>query len=72
MLMLAFVCTFHPGYAGATVWWGDPELDWGQATAFRWASDGDGGPLRRLPYASVTGTGSQEAPCRSSKSTAQP
>lgn len=26
------VYTFHPDYAGAPVWWGDPELDWGQAT----------------------------------------
>jgi arginine deiminase len=23
---------FHPAFSGATVWWGDPELDWGQAT----------------------------------------
>ncbi|MGV1009690.1 MAG: arginine deiminase [Dermatophilaceae bacterium] len=23
---------FHPDFVGATVWWGDPERDWGQAT----------------------------------------
>jgi arginine deiminase len=23
---------FHPDLAGSTVWWGDPELDWGLAT----------------------------------------
>jgi arginine deiminase len=23
---------FHPDFAGATVWWGDPEVDWGLAT----------------------------------------
>jgi len=23
---------FHPDFAAATVWWGDPERDWGEAT----------------------------------------
>jgi arginine deiminase len=23
---------FHPDFVGSTVWWGDPELDWGRAT----------------------------------------
>ena len=23
---------FHPDFAGSTVWWGDPEQEWGQAT----------------------------------------
>ncbi|MFE7673014.1 arginine deiminase [Streptomyces albidoflavus] len=31
MLMKA-VYLFHPDFAGSTVWWGDPERDWGQAT----------------------------------------
>jgi arginine deiminase len=31
MLMKA-IYTFHPDFVGSTVWWGDPELDWGQAT----------------------------------------
>ncbi|AXQ54088.1 arginine deiminase [Streptomyces koyangensis] len=31
MLMKA-VHLFHPDFAGSTVWWGDPERDWGQAT----------------------------------------
>lgn len=31
-LLMKAVYTFHPGYKDATVWWGDPELDWGQAT----------------------------------------
>lgn len=31
MLMKA-IYDFHPGFTGNTVWWGDPELDWGQAT----------------------------------------
>jgi arginine deiminase len=26
------VYTFHPDFADSTVWWGDPELSWGQAT----------------------------------------
>ena len=31
-LLMKAIYTFHPDYAGSTVWWGDPELDWGQAT----------------------------------------
>ncbi|MEU6255731.1 arginine deiminase [Streptomyces sp. NPDC047043] len=31
-LLMKAVYTFHPDYAGSTVWWGDPERDWGQAT----------------------------------------
>ncbi|MEU4132683.1 arginine deiminase [Streptomyces wuyuanensis] len=31
-LLMKAVYRFHPDYAGATVWWGDPERDWGQAT----------------------------------------
>ncbi len=31
-LLMKAVYTFHPDYAGSAVWWGDPELDWGQAT----------------------------------------
>jgi arginine deiminase len=31
MLMKA-VYEFHPDFAGATVWWGDPERHWGRAT----------------------------------------
>ncbi|MFD3533071.1 arginine deiminase [Streptomyces sp. NPDC058664] len=31
-LLMKAIYTFHPDYAGATVWWGDPEQDWGQAT----------------------------------------
>ncbi|MFK0291787.1 arginine deiminase [Streptomyces sp. NPDC090442] len=31
-LLMKAVYTFHPDYAGSTVWWGDPELDWAQAT----------------------------------------
>ena len=31
-LVYKAIYTFHPDYAGSTVWWGDPELDWGQAT----------------------------------------
>lgn len=31
-LLMKAVYTFHPGYKGSTVWWGDPERDWGQAT----------------------------------------
>ena len=26
------VYEFHPGYTGSTVWWGDPERDWGLST----------------------------------------
>lgn len=31
-LLMKAVYRFHPDFAGATVWWGDPERDWGQAT----------------------------------------
>ncbi|MFF0290665.1 arginine deiminase [Streptomyces sp. NPDC005262] len=31
-LLMKAVYTFHPDFMGSTVWWGDPELDWGQAT----------------------------------------
>ncbi|MFM6847597.1 MAG: arginine deiminase [Terrabacter sp.] len=31
-LIYKAVYEFHPDYAGSTVWWGDPELDWRQAT----------------------------------------
>lgn len=26
------IYTFHPDFAGSTVWWGDPERDWREAT----------------------------------------
>ncbi|SEE84524.1 arginine deiminase [Jiangella alba] len=31
-LLYKAIYTFHPGYAGSTVWWGDPERHWGRAT----------------------------------------
>ncbi|MFJ5136561.1 arginine deiminase [Streptomyces sp. NPDC088707] len=31
-LLMKAIYTFHPDYRDATVWWGDPERDWGQAT----------------------------------------
>jgi arginine deiminase len=31
-LLMKAVYRHHPAFAGATVWWGDPELDWGTAT----------------------------------------
>lgn len=31
-LLYKAVYTFHPRFADATVWWGDPERDWAQAT----------------------------------------
>lgn len=31
-LLMKAIYTFHPDYAGARVWWGDPELPWGHAT----------------------------------------
>ncbi|MGZ0152647.1 arginine deiminase [Kribbella sp. WER1] len=31
-LIYKAIYTFHPGYVGSTVWWGDPEKDWAQAT----------------------------------------
>jgi arginine deiminase len=31
-LIYKAIYSFHPDYVGSTVWWGDPEKDWGQAT----------------------------------------
>jgi arginine deiminase len=31
-LLMKAIYTFHPDFTGATVWWGDPEKDWGLAT----------------------------------------
>ncbi|UFU04412.1 arginine deiminase [Ruania suaedae] len=31
-LLMKAIYTFHPDYRGSRRWWGDPELDWGQAT----------------------------------------
>lgn len=31
-LIYKAIYTFHPDYVGSTIWWGDPEKDWGQAT----------------------------------------
>ncbi|MGI5466697.1 arginine deiminase [Streptomyces sp. CA-132043] len=31
-LLMKAVYRFHPDFTGSAVWWGDPELDWGQAT----------------------------------------
>jgi arginine deiminase len=31
-LLMKALYKFHPDLAGATVWWGDPEVDWGLAT----------------------------------------
>ncbi len=31
-LIYKAIYQFHPDFVGSTVWWGDPELDWGQAT----------------------------------------
>ncbi|MGW0566647.1 arginine deiminase [Streptomyces tauricus] len=31
-LLMKAIYTFHPDYRDSAVWWGDPELDWGQAT----------------------------------------
>ncbi|WP_280489301.1 arginine deiminase [Nocardia carnea] len=31
-LLMKAIYRFHPGYSDSTVWWGDPENDWGQAT----------------------------------------
>ncbi|MGW5381142.1 arginine deiminase [Nocardia sp. NPDC003963] len=30
-LLMKAIYRFHPDYAGSTVWWGDPESEWGQA-----------------------------------------
>jgi arginine deiminase len=31
-LIYKSIYSFHPDFVGSTVWWGDPEQDWGQAT----------------------------------------
>ncbi|WP_277207163.1 arginine deiminase [Isoptericola croceus] len=31
-LLMKAIYSFHPEYRDSTVWWGDPEQDWGQAT----------------------------------------
>jgi arginine deiminase len=31
-LIYKAIYTFHPDYAGSTIWWGDPEQHWGEAT----------------------------------------
>jgi arginine deiminase len=31
-LLMKAIYEFHPDFVGATVWWGDPELEWGLAT----------------------------------------
>ncbi len=31
-LLYKAIYEFHPEFVGSTVWWGDPERDWGQAT----------------------------------------
>jgi arginine deiminase len=31
-LIYKAIYQFHPDFVGSTVWWGDPERDWGQAT----------------------------------------
>ncbi|MFG3042515.1 arginine deiminase [Streptomyces sp. NPDC048330] len=31
-LLMKAVYQFHPDYTNATIWWGDPEQNWGQAT----------------------------------------
>ncbi|MFF3615416.1 arginine deiminase [Streptomyces sp. NPDC002580] len=31
-LLMKAVYSFHPDFVGSTIWWGDPELTWGQAT----------------------------------------
>jgi arginine deiminase len=31
-LLMKAIYSFHPDFVGATVWWGDPEQDWGRAT----------------------------------------
>jgi arginine deiminase len=31
-LLMKAIYDFHPDYTGNTIWWGDPEQEWGQAT----------------------------------------
>lgn len=31
-LLMKAIYRFHPDYLGSTIWWGDPEKEWGEAT----------------------------------------
>ena len=31
-LLMKAIYAFHPDFVGSTIWWGDPEVDWGLAT----------------------------------------
>ena len=31
-LLMKAIYRFHPDFVGSRIWWGDPELDWGQAS----------------------------------------
>ena len=31
-LLMKAIYRFHPDFVGSTIWWGDPEQEWGQAT----------------------------------------
>jgi arginine deiminase len=31
-LLMKAIYEFHPDFVGSTIWWGDPEVDWGEAT----------------------------------------
>ncbi|MDO8147824.1 arginine deiminase [Isoptericola sp. b515] len=31
-LLMTAIYSFHPGYKDSTIWWGDPEVDWAQAS----------------------------------------
>ena len=31
-LLMKAIYEYHPDFRGSTIWWGDPEQDWGQAT----------------------------------------
>ncbi|HLS45499.1 MAG TPA: arginine deiminase [Ornithinicoccus sp.] len=31
-LLMKAIYAFHPDFTGSTIWWGDPEQDWGQST----------------------------------------
>ena len=31
-LLMKAIYEFHPDFVGSTIWWGDPETDWGLAT----------------------------------------
>jgi arginine deiminase len=41
-LLMKAIYAFHPDFVGSTVWWGDPERDWGMATL----EGGDVMPIR--------------------------